>query len=621
MKQLKSDVRLIYKGFMKIRQIRPWMLSLVVIRSVFEAISPFITIYMSALIIDGIIAKYDFNTLITYAMLAITFNFIAVISIKILDKNINLFYEEFNHKFDMILSQKIADIDYANVENPQTHQKLQKIKELRNLNGTGIWNLFSSASLITKNFFKIIFSISLTFSLFTLNGNNDSSNILNFATSKLCSILLISCIVINVILTMYSNSTSKKNYFAILNGFVPLNRIYFYYFTNFIASYHAGKDTRIYNQKNLILSKQNDINNNARLITSKIGKNEIKYSSITIISTIIITTLVYLFVSLKALAGLYGVGSIVKYVGSINEFIDSFTTFMNEFASLRANNEGLIACFDFLDIKNVLYQGTLPVEKRYACDNGDNDYEIEFCNVSFKYPSSEDYALKNVSAKLKIGKRLAVVGMNGSGKTTFIKLLCRLYDPTEGIIKLNGVDIRKYDFKEYYSLFSVVFQDFKLFSFPLGQNVGSTVDYDIVKVEETLAKVGFTKRYSKMKKGCNTFLYKDFEEDGVEISGGEAQKIALARALYKDAPFIVLDEPTSALDPVAEFEIYSKFNEVVSNRTAIYISHRLSSCRFCDDIAVFHEGKLIQRGNHDTLLANDKGKYHELWNAQAQYYA
>ncbi|MCL2814715.1 MAG: ABC transporter ATP-binding protein/permease, partial [Oscillospiraceae bacterium] len=185
-----------------------------------------------------------------------------------------------------------------------------------------------------------------------------------------------------------------------------------------------------------------------------------------------------------------------------------------------------------------------------------------------------------------------------------------------GIITLNGIDIRKYDYAEYMDIFSVVFQDFKLFSFTLGQNVAASVHVDGERAGECLSMAGLR----DMAKGLDTPLYKDFEEDGVEISGGEAQKIALARALYKDAPFIVLDEPTAALDPIAEYEVYSKFNEIVGDKTAVYISHRLSSCRFCDDIAVFDDGELIQRGSHDALLADAGGKYHQLWNAQAQYY-
>lgn len=260
--------------------------------------------------------------------------------------------------------------------------------------------------------------------------------------------------------------------------------------------------------------------------------------------------------------------------------------------------------------------GSLPRAKHPS----NKKFDIEFRDVSFKYQGAEDYALKHINLSLNVGERLAVVGMNGSGKTTFIKLLCRLYDPTEGEIFMNDFNVRKYDYRQYLDLFSVVFQDYKLLSVPLGNNVASSDRWDTAKVEQLLDEVGFGDRYSKMPKKLDTPLYKDFDEDGVNVSGGEAQKIALARALYKDAPFIILDEPTAALDPIAEAEIYSKFDEIVGDKTAIYISHRLSSCRFCDKIAVFDHGEIVQIGTHEELLADPTGKYYELWHAQAQYY-
>ncbi|MBO5034299.1 MAG: ABC transporter ATP-binding protein [Oscillospiraceae bacterium] len=223
--------------------------------------------------------------------------------------------------------------------------------------------------------------------------------------------------------------------------------------------------------------------------------------------------------------------------------------------------------------------------------------------------------------KFQVGRRLAVVGENGSGKTTFIKLLCRLYDPTEGQILLNGIDIRKYDYRDYMNIFSVVFQDFQLIAQPLGNNVAGTMEYDRARAEKALIDAGFGDRLAEMPKGLDTYLYKELDKEGVEVSGGEAQKIAIARALYKDAPFIILDEPTAALDPLAEAEIYSKFDQIAGDRTAVYISHRLSSCKFCDEIAVFDHGAVVQQGGHEELLSNENGKYHELWHAQAQYYA
>jgi ATP-binding cassette subfamily B protein len=201
-----------------------------------------------------------------------------------------------------------------------------------------------------------------------------------------------------------------------------------------------------------------------------------------------------------------------------------------------------------------------------------------------------------------------------------IKLLCRLYEPTEGFITLNGINIKEYEYEEYLKTFAVVFQEFFLMALPIGQNLATALEYDPQQATAALEKAGFAERLKELEHGLDTVLYKHTDENGVNISGGEAQKIALARAIYKNAPFVVLDEPTAALDPIAEFEVYSKFNDLIAGKTAIFISHRLSSCRFCHRIAVFHQGEIIQHGTHEALLQTAAGKYHEMWHAQAQYY-
>ena len=267
----------------------------------------------------------------------------------------------------------------------------------------------------------------------------------------------------------------------------------------------------------------------------------------------------------------------------------------------------------FLDTENIHGKGSIPVEKR-----DDGEYELAFENVSFRYPGSEIPVLKNVNCRINIRGKMAVVGRNGAGKTTFIKLLCRLYDPTEGRITLNGVDIRKYSQEEYRGLFSVVFQDFKLFSFSVGENVAAGYEWQEEKLWDALRQAEADGFVRDMEKQLDTYLYKDLR-DGVAVSGGEAQKLALARALYKDAPVVILDEPTAALDAKAEAQIYARFNEMVEGRTSIYISHRMSSCRFCDEIIVFHEGEIVERGSHEELYAAG-GRYTQMWNAQARYY-
>lgn len=217
------------------------------------------------------------------------------------------------------------------------------------------------------------------------------------------------------------------------------------------------------------------------------------------------------------------------------------------------------------------------------------------------------------------GEKLSIVGENGAGKTTFIKLLTRLYDPTDGEIFLDGLNIKDIDYDSYMSVFSTVFQDYKLFAFSLQENVALGLPQDKAKVESALRRVGFGDRLGRLKNGVDTAVYKNFDAEGFEPSGGESQKIAMARALYKNAPVFVLDEPTAALDPRAEFEIYQHFNELVEGKTTIYISHRLSSTKFCDKIAVFDHGHIVEYGTHDELMKK-KGKYAELFKMQAQFY-
>ena len=339
------------------------------------------------------------------------------------------------------------------------------------------------------------------------------------------------------------------------------------------------------------------------------------YASLGVCITTLTTGMIYLFTCLKALGGAFDVGSCTQYIGAATAMVANVFALTDMIGTLKANTPYLEKTFAFLDIPNSMYQGSLTTEKR-----SDRRYEVEFRDVSFRYPGSDIWALRHVNMKFKVGKRLAIVGENGSGKTTFIKLLCRLYDPQEGQILLNGIDIRKYRYDDYMGIFSVVFQDFQLICQPLGNNVAGSMEYDRERVKRALIDAGFADRLAAMEKGLDTMLYKNLSEDGVEVSGGEAQKIAIARALYKDAPFIILDEPTAALDPIAEAEIYSKFDEIAGDKTAVYISHRLSSCKFCDEIAVFHEGAVVQQGSHAELLADRGGKYYALWNAQAQYY-
>ena len=321
----------------------------------------------------------------------------------------------------------------------------------------------------------------------------------------------------------------------------------------------------------------------------------------------------YLVIGARALYGVLPIGDVLLYAGSVTRAMSDLQTFLATGSEFDYINSYLSTYEDFIAQPSMAYDGTLPIEKR-----DDGQYEFAFHDVSFSYPGTNIPVLEHVTLSFAVGEKTALVGRNGAGKTTLIKLLCRLYEPTSGYITLNGIDIRKYSYKEYTQAFSVVFQDFHLFSLPLDENIAAGTEIDEAALQSSLAKVGLTDRVQQLPQGVRTRLYNN-NGSGVDLSGGEAQRTAIARALYKDAPFVILDEPTAALDPIAEAEIYEQFSQMTAGKTAVYISHRMSSCKFCDRIIVLDYGRIAEDGTHDTLLANH-GIYANLYETQAQYY-
>ena len=583
----------------------PSYFPLLVLKSFFGKLSPYFNLYLSAEIVNEIVGARNKDTLITLVLITVIGNFAIAILGGILNR-------AFGHKETLLYqreavyyNKKTLGLDYDNLENTEVRQLRRKIVESSRINFHGKQLLLMSVGRLVNITISAILALILGIEMF----------VLMFASGFSWLIILLACLIIGLVAFNVWYSFREKDkmgavYRNVSQTMIDENRI-----DEAMDCYNMGKDVRLYRQDKLIMKIKNyafDLHKKAfRTMESKRYKINMPLT----FTGILLEAIIYVFVCVYALLGTFGIGSIVKYVGFVETITGCITSYFAVFADIKYNTPFVEDYLAYFDIPQKMYQGSLTVEKR-----DDNEYYVEFKDVSFKYPGSETYALRRVNMKFKVGEKLAVVGMNGSGTTTFIKLMCRLYDPTEGEILLNGVNIKKYDYDEYLAVFSVVFQDFKLFSFSLGENVASGADYDVDKVMAALHQSGFGERLATMPEGIKTTLYKDFDENGIEVSGGEAQKIALARALYKDSPFIILDEPTAALDPIAEYEIYSKFNEIVGDKTAIYISHRLSSCRFCDKIAVFDNGQIVQRGSHDELVADESGKYYELWHAQAQYY-
>lgn len=616
MKKLIEDFKMFFKIAKHIDSLARGMMILKTIRAIFSAISPFINIYMSARIIDLILDGAEMKKILIYAGITVALNCAVQLVSSLLSHILGVKNCAFINNYEKSKKFKCAELDYYRIESVETKKILNKIYQQENYNGGGIIAFYNQYENLIYNIFTLIFSVSLAVMLFVSPYPSGFAGISKFIANPFFGLGVLAVMIFHMVFSSKAAVKTQKYRSEQYQAFAFVNQ--FWHAISESAEVKSGgaMNVRIYNQNPMLIkvNKDNHIHgvNSMRRSSSFTLKN---YTIPVRIIKYIMEIGLYTFAAVSALVGRITVGAVTQYVSAISRFSNSLSTLFSNIEFLRFNNQFAKLYFDFIEIRSEMVQGSLPVEKR-----DDREYEVEFRNVSFQYPGTEAYALKDVNFKFQVGQRLAVVGMNGSGKTTFIKLMCRLYDPTEGQILLNGIDIRKYDYKEYFSIFSIVFQDFALFAFPLGKNVAAEEEYDSERATKYLCEAGFGERIKTLPKGLETYLYRNFEKDGVEISGGEAQKIALARALYKDAPFIILDEPTAALDPIAEAEIYSKFDEIVGDKTAIYISHRLSSCRFCEKIAVFDGGRVIQTGTHDELVSDESGKYYELWQAQAQYY-
>lgn len=595
--------------------VTPQFFPIVTLNAIVKAVLPYATVFLSAKILTelatlrraNVLWKWVIVTILATALLSVLRSFF-------MEREETLLNDIYGRK-ELLFSEKAMSMDFADADRQEVRSLRAQIAQNEQWGGLGLINAAIIYKELIGSLTGIFSGIALTIRLFATPVPESAGKLVLLSSPwfllPLGGLFVGISLLSSRLYTVYAQEYDRLSKDATFG-----NRVYTY-ITKLSRQKSIQMDMRIYRQQKIIdaLSAQNQVFTAKGIFgRAALGKPGLCWSVAASSATLTVGC-IYVFTCLKAWAGAFDIGLVTQYVGAATALAESLNILISSLGSMKANTTHLDNTFRYLDLPNAMYQGSLTTEKR-----ADRNYQVEFRNVSFKYPGSETWALKNVSMKFQIGKRLAIVGENGSGKTTFIKLLCRLYDPQEGEILLNGIDIRKYRYDDYMGVFSIVFQDFQLISQSLGSNVAGSVDYDPQRVKNALTDAGFGPRLESLPKGLDTQLYKDYGEDGIEVSGGEAQKIAIARALYKDAPFIILDEPTAALDPMAEAEIYDKFNEISGDKTAIYISHRLSSCKFCDEILVFDRGSILQQGTHEALLEQASGKYAQLWNAQAQYY-
>lgn len=598
----------------QMRRCAPGLLPAGVLSAAAKGAAPYATVYLSARLIDELAGARRPDMLLRLAALTVGVTLI----LALLSAALERWHEGWEEKADWrrrgLCAGKFLRMDYADVDDQRTRDRHHSIVQNEQWAGWGMRNAEADVKAFAEAAVGILGALALTASLLALPVPEGALDVLNAPAFILALLLLMLGLAAfgSFCANRYTAAWAKGSEMA-----TQSNRAFSRY--GYVSERpEESMDIRLYDQQKLFTRYMNQSENAfardgyfGRMMRGPLGL----LCALSGASSALLTGAAYAFVCLKAWAGAFGVGAVTQYVGAITALSQNVTQMMETVGNMRSNAPFLREWQAFLETPNAMVQGSLTTEKR-----SDREYAVAFRDVSFKYPGSETYALRHVNLTFAIGKKLAVVGENGSGKTTMIKLLCRLYDPQEGQILLNGIDIRKYNYRDYMALFSVVFQDFRLLSQPLGANVAGSARYDRERVTRALEDAGFGGRLGTLPGGLDAQLYRDFDGEGVELSGGEAQKIAIARALYKDAPILILDEPTAALDPIAEAEIYERLGTISGDRTAVYISHRLSSCKFCDEIAVFSQGSIVQQGTHEALLRDENGVYARLWRAQAQYY-
>jgi len=582
-----------------------------ILQAIFLSIFPYVSIYFTYLIIDGVVALIPKHELFEIVYWMIGINLFIGIIMNILYYYNQVFTIELTYNLDHKIANKSFEIDYALLEDNQTMKLIQMAEEGSRGNGGPKLYCEEVLSSILTSVLRIIYGSILLMGLLVVQKTTNTSLIVRLLNNPWSVIIILLAILIPAMISKHVMKKSNAMSYDIMMYNIEGNRKVSY-FSQITANYKYGKDIRLYKLQDIFLNKMKEERSKAddRWRSFSIFKS--KMMAISIFGNKTLALIAYLFVGLKAMYGLISVGNVVAYIAAITILSQAITLIVEQYSKLHLFNNYLENYFTYLNLESEKEYGTIDILHPKTLS-------IKFLDVSFKYPNSNYYVLKNINLHINNGSKLAIVGLNGAGKTTLVKLLCRLYDPTEGEILVNDIPISFYSKEACNKLFSIVFQDFKLFSYSIKDNVSAGLNGDSKKVAETLEKTGMMDRVKTMEKQLDTEIYQRSKENGVEISGGEAQKIAISRALYKNSPIVILDEPTAALDPKSEAEIYAKFNDLVQNKTALFISHRMSSCQFCDEVIVMDQGKIIEQGHHHVLVKNNS-LYSKMWSAQSKYY-
>lgn len=573
------------------------LLAITLIKPIGDIVGTLLNSYAPKYVLSFIEDDLPFNTIIMYTV-------IICLIMMILDVISTTCYNSFEFEYrktegyvEKKRMDKLFHTDFKNMESPDFLDYAQRAKTALN-RGKGFHGvLYQSRNFIAQGTLMILSAALIGI-----------QNLL----------MMIIFIVISFGIVKISSFFTKRDKIKFSDAMAPTWRK-MNYLESTTKNFDFAKDIRLFNMSNAFFNQLSGVNETYKELNRKHHNRmvlwEVSLGSVLIVQKI----LMYTWLVYNVVTGAYQISDFVLYVGLVSTFHASVGYVNWIYSDMRTNSLMINDYRNFVDWKED--RETADEKDGHITEINLDKFEFRFENVSFKYPGHDNYVLKNVNLTIKNGAKLAVVGVNGAGKTTFIKLMMKLYEPSEGRILLNGVDIKEYNREEYFKLFSPVFQNVECFAMPIYQNISFAEEdkTDMNKINEVLEQSGLSEKINSYEKGIHTNLLKIFDKEGIDLSGGEKQRLAMARALYKDGKVVILDEPTAALDALAEDRMYREFENMIQGKTAVFISHRLGSTRFCDKIAMFEDGTIVEEGTHEELMAKN-GKYAYMFGIQSQYY-
>lgn len=575
--------------------VSPSYLLLLVINALCESAKILFNIVLPMYLVDELTGAKDIRQLCIYGGLIVLNNVGMTLVSNTLQRFLQVRRQATREGMMKLMSEKIMNLEYSYLETPY-YLDLKERAVFTIQNQDAIANLINAASEVISRGVTLVGLVVILASLGPV-------------------LLIVLVIGIALMLALYAGVAKYQT--NLMQEIVPINRRYGYYL-NLAYEKEVQKDVRLYQMEPMITERiVNFSNDTCDMFDQMLKKFGVAQGEMAAVGEAI-AAFSYGYVGLRTLSDKFGprlsLGELTMYVSAAINFSSMVIKFGQSVVSMIQFLSWLDPYMEFMELaEETKIEGKVPFE-------GDVE-TLEFRNVTFTYPKAEKAVLQNVSFAIKKGEKISIVGLNGAGKSTLVKLICRMYQADSGEIFINGRNIYEYEYMSYMNTISAVFQDYRLFNFSIAENIScQEKDCDVAEVKRLIHEVGLEEKVKELPLGIESRFGKEYDEDGIEMSGGQAQKIAIARALYKRSSMVILDEPASALDPIAEAEIYEKFNSLVEDKTAIYISHRMSSSVFCDKILIIDGGTVADFDTHEHLMQKTESLYYKLFMSQAENY-